>query len=241
MDLTTGLIENEAEIGLKSFHSYAVFGTIEASGKRMFLVKNTLPLLSPKLKYSWQDTNNWTEELKLACSYASYSEWGQRIFWTDIESIVENFEYLDINWNPERLAYRKTIWDSIPITSIINDKINLTQSPQYTVEFTPLPGDVLPETIFYVILTKLHTKEENLGPSQTPVSIFGEDLIGISMYLNDRYSKLITSEGAINELELTSETLRAFKFVIPKEIYTSGRHFNLVIRTHMRARDLYYK
>jgi len=241
MVVSTGLVENEEIVGLKSFHSYAVFGTMEVEGKQMFLLKNTYPMYTPKLKYSWGDNANWTEELKTACSYNSYVEWDSRIFWTDIESLIENFDYLDINWNPAKLAYRQTVWDFIKGSSIENDRINLTHVPQYTLEFQPGPGDIYPSVYFYVVLNKLHTKEEPLIAEETPSSLIGEDLIGISLFFNDRYVKISSAEGALNELGLTADTSKAYRFIISKDMLIGGRHLNLAMRTFLRTRDLYYR
>lgn len=241
MVVTTGLIENEETVGLKSFHSYAVFGTVEAAGKQMFLLKNTFATLAPKLRYSWEDSTNWTEELRKACSYYSYAEWGSRIFWTDIESLVENFDYLDINWNPGKLAYRKTVWDFVKVSSLADDRVNLTHAPQYTLEFQPGPADIYPSVYFYIILSKLHTKEEPLGAGETPTSLLGEDLVGVSLFFNERYMKVSSAEGALNELELTSSTQKAYKFVLPRDMLIGGRHLNLVIRTFLRSRDMFYR
>jgi hypothetical protein len=241
MVVSTGLVENEGAVGLKSFHSYAVFGTLEVEGKQMFLLKNTCPVYTPKLKYSWGDSANWTEEVRKACSYYSYAEWGSRIFWTDIESLIENFDYLDINWNPAKLAYRKTVWDFIKGSAIVDDRVNLTHAPQYTLEFQLGLGDIYPSVYFFVVLTKLHTKEEPLIAGETPSSLIGEDLLGVSLFFNDRYMKVSSTEGALSELELTPDTSKAYKFIIPKDMLIGGRHLNLVVRTFLRTRDLFYR
>jgi len=241
MVLTTGYIENEESVGLKSFHSYAVFGLLDHKGTKMFLLKNTSPQLTYKQKYCWGDELFWTEDLKKAACYSQYNEWGSRLFWTDLSTVMIYFDYLDINWNPKKLVNRPEIWGMIKESEITNDKFNILRSPQYSIEMFSGVSDMHPNYVLYAIISKIHTKEDNLINDEVPASILGEDFIGLSLYANDRYAKIPYADMAINELDLSSDTVKAYKFEFPKESFGDRKVFNLAVRTHMRKHNLYYQ
>lgn len=62
-------------------------------------------------KFSTNDNVNWTPELKRFFHYDDLASSDNGIFWIDIDSVCDNFESLDINWNPELLAYSKSFFD----------------------------------------------------------------------------------------------------------------------------------
>ena len=236
MILSTGQILKEEEVGLKSYHTYAVFQMFECDGKKMFLIKNTYPKLEWKQRYSYADKASWTETLK---RYYTYKDQGPDYFYTDLETIISCFEYIDINWNPQKLAHRQTVWGTLKSEDIINDQFNLLQSPQYVLEFQP--DTVYKDVNFYAIVTKMHTVDEPLENGEILTSLLGEDLIGLNAYGNDKYSKVPYTENSWNNLGLSSDTQQTIKLVIPNEAFAYKRYINLVLRTLLRKRSLNYR
>jgi calpain-7 len=57
------------------------------------------------------DKVSWTPELKQVFHYDTLNKEDNGIFWIDFESVCKYFDSLDINWNPELLVYRKSIFD----------------------------------------------------------------------------------------------------------------------------------
>jgi len=74
------------------------------------LVKNPWGHTRWKGKYSYEDTRSWTPQLKQLFGYNNLKE-DKGVFWIDFDSVVQWFDHLDLNWNPELLIYRKSFFD----------------------------------------------------------------------------------------------------------------------------------
>lgn len=102
---TGKLTEREQkELGLVSEHDYAILDMKESKGRRQILVKNPwagADTVYPALFAEPEPANN----------LASLSPGS---FWMDCEKVLQNFENLYLNWNPELFAYQEDIhftWD----------------------------------------------------------------------------------------------------------------------------------
>ncbi len=239
--LSTGAVKDESEVGLKSFCSYAVLETLESGPHKLFLVKNTRLELKWSGAYSWEDPVNWSKELKAAAGYDSLLQRKDRLFWIDLDSVFEYFDYIDINWRPNLLTRRRNVWDMHPLKDMCDDKFNLLQSPQYSLDFNLTPMDTLPEVVLYAIVTKLHTKDEPLVAGDLPESAMGEDLIGLSAFENDKYGKVVYNDYPLSENDLTTDEIKAYRFTIPRDKLFQKHYINVALRQFIRRRDLYYK
>lgn len=64
MTIGTGFIENEDKVGLVSNHAYGVFEALEYKGIKLLMVKNPWGHFSWKGRFSVDDEESWTKELK---------------------------------------------------------------------------------------------------------------------------------------------------------------------------------
>lgn len=76
---------------------------MEYKGIKMLIVKNPWGESSWKGKWSVDDSNSWTPELKEKFAYHTLKEKDKGIFWIDWDSLCDNFDSLFINWNPDLL------------------------------------------------------------------------------------------------------------------------------------------
>lgn len=103
LTLGTGKL-TEAEqtgLGLVSEHDYAVLDMKEVHGRRRFFLKN--PWAGAELEQNHIELKP-PDELSLSPG----------TFWMDCDHVLQNFENLYLNWNPELFRYREDIhftWD----------------------------------------------------------------------------------------------------------------------------------
>ena len=99
------------------------------------LVKNPWGRFTWNGRYSIKDNKNWNQELKDHLHYDDLKAKSQGIFWIDFDSVVEWFDSMDINWNPELLIYRKSVYDMWKAYDMMNDSFNLSHNPQFCLKF----------------------------------------------------------------------------------------------------------
>eukprot|EP00830_Metopus_es_P003775 TRINITY_DN13506_c0_g1_i1.p1 TRINITY_DN13506_c0_g1~~TRINITY_DN13506_c0_g1_i1.p1 ORF type:complete len:778 (+),score=93.28 TRINITY_DN13506_c0_g1_i1:1-2334(+) len=228
--ISTGQVEDEEKIGLKGNHAYAVLEVIQEGGVHIMLVKNPWGNFRWNGKYSTSDTLNWNEPLKKKLHFYDLAEYDNGIFWIDFDSVIENFDNLDINWNPSLLVYRRSVWDMWNAANLGNDEYNLLRNPQYAIEFNLKSEEKSPEILLWAILTKIPLPEEE--------SLSSEDYVGLSAFENDKFAKIVYDERSVNDLVLTNGQHYLFKTTIPKEILYLKRFLCLVVRHHKRKLTL---
>ena len=231
--ISTGDIDNEEKIGLKSNHAYAVLEVIEMNGIRILLVKNPWGKFRWTGKFSTEDKLNWTEPLKKSLHYYELEKKDTGIFWIDFDSVVDNFDVMDINWNPEPLIYRNNIWDIWDCAKLDKSDYNLFTNPQYAIEFSINPMDNTTEVLCWIILTKIPLPDEATWSC--------DDFMGLSAYMNQNFGKISYDENAINELKLTNSNHYLLKAVISKDNLLLSKYVNLVLRQHYKTGTFQYK
>lgn len=107
----TGLIPDEDNVGLVSNHAYGVLEIYEYENHKIMLVKNPWGHFRWNGKFSTVDKVSWTPLMKKVLHYDDLNQNDNGIFWIDFDSVLEFYESLDINWNPELLIYRKSFFD----------------------------------------------------------------------------------------------------------------------------------
>ncbi len=240
--LSTAAVKED--VGLRSFCCYAILEAVECGTQRLLLLRNTSTETKWSGAYSWDDPISWTEETKKATGYESGIQRRDRLFWIPLDSVFEYFQYIDINWRPNLLTRRRNVWDVFPVKEMCDDRYNLLQSPQYSLEFNLTPADTLPEVVLCAIVTKLHTKDESLVAGDLPESALGEDLIGLSVFEDEKCSacsKVIYSDYPLNECEMTTDDVRAYRFVIPRDKLLASRYINVALKHFIKRGDLYYR
>ena len=230
--ISTGEIQNEEKIGLKSNHAYAVLEVVEEGGVRVMLVKNPWGSFRWTGRFSTNDTLNWTEPLKKRLHFYDLAQHDNGIFWIDLDSVVEQFDVMDINWNPALLIYRKSVWDMWPAANIVNEEYNLLLNPQYAIEFLFNPAEKGGEVLCWAILTKI---------PDTAESSLSDDYIGLSAYENDKCSRIFYDDFSLNELVLTNSQHYLYKAVFLKDRLMLRKFINIVVRQHMRKTDLNFR
>jgi hypothetical protein len=60
----------------------------------------------------------------------------------DFDSVVNWFEGIDINWNPDLLLYRKSYFDYWSVADMLkyDSRISLKENPQYFIKFCQQEG-----------------------------------------------------------------------------------------------------
>ena len=104
----TGLISDEDSVGLVGHHAYGVLEVVEHRGLRMLLIKNPWGHFRWKGRFCYGDSS-WTPELKQALGYDNFRE-DKGVFWMDFASVIKWFDCIDLNWNPELLQNRRSIF-----------------------------------------------------------------------------------------------------------------------------------
>ena len=116
--LGTGTIANEEQVGLIGTHAYGVLEVTETCGYRLLLVKNPWGHTSWKGKFSYGDTKTWTPQLKQALGYENFSE-DKGVFWISFDAVLQWFDSLDINWNPNLLPNKKMFFDRWSVADMV--------------------------------------------------------------------------------------------------------------------------
>uniref|UniRef100_A0A0K2TNJ9 Calpain catalytic domain-containing protein n=1 Tax=Lepeophtheirus salmonis TaxID=72036 RepID=A0A0K2TNJ9_LEPSM len=130
--------------GLVQKHAYAMLDVREVNGVKLFLVKNPWAHLRWRGNYSEIDNRNWTRELKAALNYnpESAANFDNGVFWIDFDSVLEFFEVIYMNWNPNLFKFSYSIhqsWDAG--VGPVKDMFYFSNNPQYLLELTaPGPG-----------------------------------------------------------------------------------------------------
>ena len=230
--ISTGEVPCEDDIGLKGNHAYAVLEVIEEGGVHILLVKNPWGNFRWHGKYSTDDRLNWTEELKKKLHFYDLEQYDNGIFWIDFDSVIEYFENIDINWNPAPLIYRQSVWDMWSSANMSTGHSNLFLNPQFAVEFKLDPADTSSDFVIWGILTKIPDTQE---------STEDEDYIGLTAYENNAFTKILYSEAPINPTVLTNSQHYLFKSVIAKQSLKKNKYITLVVRQHMRTKDLCFR
>ena len=158
MTCGTGPIEDEDAIGLASCHAYAILEVLEACGQKMLLVKNPWGHFRYKGKFSVDDKKNWTPQMKSAFNFKQLAANDNGIFWVDLDTFVQIFDHLCINWNPQLLTYRKSFFDLWKAADMSQQSfISIKKNPQYQLNYrsqTPQNGKI----ISWIAVTKLLIK-----------------------------------------------------------------------------------
>lgn len=232
--ISTGDIQDEEKLGLKSNHAYAVLEVLQEGGIHIMLVKNPWGNFRWSGKFSTEDTLNWTEALKTRLHFYDLEKKDNGIFWIDFDSVCDNFENMDINWNPALLVYRKSVWDMWEFANMGQDEYNILQNPQFGLEFIMDPTDPVKEIVCWAILTKMPDADE---------SNISDDYIGLSAYENRKFGRLAYDDKSINELVLTNSQHYLFKGIFNKDtILSKGNRFiNLVVRQYLRKANLKFR
>lgn len=103
--------ESEEKLGLVSSHAYAILEIKEYKGLKMLMVKNPWGHKRYKGKFSFEDLESWTTELRREFGYNKVSAEDYGMFWIDLDTFCEAFENLYINWNPKLLMYSRSFFD----------------------------------------------------------------------------------------------------------------------------------
>lgn len=151
----TGKIVNEEGVGLKSNHAYGVLEILEEAGIRLMLVKNPWGNFRWNGKWSTDDTINWTEDFKRKFHYNDLKVHDNGIFWIELESVARYFDFMDINWNPAVLIYRKSVFDMWKAADMVSDDVNLSKNPQYVLDFTSEQASE--SSLSWIIISKMHS------------------------------------------------------------------------------------
>lgn len=189
--LTVGtgkLTETEQKgFGLVSQHDYAILDMKESRGRRQFLVKNP-----------------WAEE-DSGANYAGvqYQSAGQQndassltpgSFWMDCEKVLQIFENLYLNWNPEIFNYREDIHFTWDLSTQRGTPGCFVKNPQFSV--STHSGGV----IWLLLGRHFRTDESHTLPSSTRSSQETEELGFISIYVFSGDGRRVAlTDGALHQ------------------------------------------
>ncbi|KAK4945235.1 cysteine protease, partial [Elasticomyces elasticus] len=215
MTMGTGKISNhmERQVGLAGEHDYAILGLREIGDHKLILIKN--PWCEGT---SWRGTINLTPESDAGQSDSvtppeldddgegpmtarqllnSNDQLTPGTFWMDLNSVVQHFESIYLNWNPGLFTHREDLhfsWDLSPPSAFSSHRTNSFSShPQFAIS-TEKGGTL------WVLLCR-HFQN---APSTSDSSTIGAgrhevELTGfISLYaFDDDGKRVYLSDGAI--------------------------------------------
>lgn len=189
--LTVGtgkLTESEQDgLGLVSEHDYAILDMKESMGRRQFLVKN--PWAGAEADVRHQDINisprrRNQDHLPTSSSPGS--------FWIECDNVLQNFDNLYLNWNPELFEYREDIhftWD-LSSRSVAGCFV---KNPQFAVS-TDTGG-----TVWLLLGKHLMGNEPYQSQTHTDSSAKDEEVGFVSIYVFKADGKRVyLSDGAIH-------------------------------------------
>lgn len=142
----------EREIGLAGEHDYAVLDMREVDGQKLMLIKNpwcegtSWRGSTPKLNASGEGNltadNHDDDDDPLPSSrdlLNADAQLSPGTFWMDLNSILQHFESIYLNWNPGLFKYRQDLhfrWDLSPNTPAAASRgrySSLSNNPQFSV------------------------------------------------------------------------------------------------------------
>ncbi|KAF5856093.1 cysteine protease [Aspergillus alliaceus] len=126
---TGELTEREQiELGLVSEHDYAILDMKESKGRRQLLVKN--PWAGEDTAPGYNGNGSITESRILPHNPPSFAP---GTFWMDCEKLLQHFEHLYLNWNPEIFKYREDVHFTWELSSRRGVAGCFVNNPQFAV------------------------------------------------------------------------------------------------------------
>ena len=188
----TGFIQDEERVGLVSNHAYGVLEIFEYNNLRILLVKNPWGHFRWNGKFSTNDKVNWTPELKRIFHYEDLASSDNGIFWIDFDSMYDNFESLDINWNPELLVYQKSFFDIWKVAEMShNSSFSIKQNPQYCIQFKGDPVQASYGIIHvWVVICKMLIAQDGQDEEEEKA----KDYIALHCYPNSRHGQKVLED-----------------------------------------------
>lgn len=171
--LTVGtgkLTETEQKgFGLVSEHDYAILDMTNSRGRRQFLVKNPWAEEGSGARYPGLQYSSTDRQKDASLTPGS--------FWMDCEKVLQIFENLYLNWNPELFKHREDIHFTWDLSSQRGTQGCFVTNPQFSVS-THHGG------VIWLLLGKhFRTNEGNASSSPTDSSQEKEETGFISIYV----------------------------------------------------------
>ena len=226
--ISTGDLKNEDALGLCGGHAYGVLRSVECDGERMLMIKNPWGKYVWKGKYS-KPNSLWTPNLRKACNYEETSKL-EGIFWIDYQSVIENFEAITYNWNPELLRFKKQcigLWEAKEFPE--DDESDATNTPQYLVRFnqeSSQSNDIICWVIFSVL-----EKQTDVDDGFHAIHVFLQNNCNQMPMLSKPFIKGVYSN---RKCTLTYISLSM------NELLATGNIIKLMVSETMKKSDLPY-
>ncbi|CAD0031184.1 unnamed protein product [Aureobasidium pullulans] len=184
----TGKISNRTEraIGLAGEHDYAVLDMREVDGQKLMLVKNPwCEGMSWKGSIPRSPVDNEGEEDEEVLPSSrdllnSDDELTPGTFWMDLNSVMQYFESIYLNWNPGLFSYRQDIhfaWD-LSASSPSSKFKSFGNHQQFRMSVAS------PGTAWLLLNRHFKDGKENVHPSEY-ISLYMFDNHGAKVYLSD--------------------------------------------------------
>ncbi|THZ79893.1 cysteine proteinase [Aureobasidium pullulans] len=184
----TGKISNRTEraIGLAGEHDYAVLDMREVDGQKLMLVKNPwCEGMSWKGSIPRSPVDNEGEEDEEVLPSSrdllnSDDELTPGTFWMDLNSVMQYFESIYLNWNPGLFSYRQDIhfaWD-LSASSPSSKFKSFGNHQQFRMSVAS------PGTAWLLLNRHFKDDKENVHPSEY-ISLYVFDNYGAKVYLSD--------------------------------------------------------
>ncbi|CAC9887599.1 unnamed protein product [Aureobasidium pullulans] len=184
----TGKISNRTEraIGLAGEHDYAVLDMREVDGQKLMLVKNPwCEGMSWKGSIPRSPVDNEGEEDEEVLPSSrdllnSDDELTPGTFWMDLNSVMQYFESIYLNWNPGLFSYRQDIhfaWD-LSASSPSSKFKSFGNHQQFRMSVAS------PGTAWLLLNRHFKDGKENVHPSEY-ISLYVFDNYGAKVYLSD--------------------------------------------------------
>lgn len=125
--LGTGKLTEQAEIdsGLAGEHDYAVLDLKEEMGRRVLLIKN------PWLNATAYKDHRLVGSPEMPSSASSDSDLAPGCFWMELGDVMQHFESMYLNWNPNFFDHRRDIHFIWNLSEGHNPVGSIMDSPQF--------------------------------------------------------------------------------------------------------------
>jgi len=215
--------EDEKNCGLVSSHAYAILRVEHINGNKLLLLKNPWACRSWTGKFSSTDAISWTKDLTKALNYdpASASRLDNGLFWIDWDSLLNHFDSLYINWNPELFQHLSTIhsmWSKD--IGPIEDRIDMGMNPQYRLELSSA------DTV-WVLLSKHLTTVKELDP---------DDFITVHVYSKSSGDRIFYPHDAM----ISGTYMNSPHYLVKIDVTDPESLLTLVVSQVKKTHDLYF-
>ena len=232
--VATGYLpEREAErAGLVPTHAYAVLDVRDVCGHKLLLLKNPWSHVRWKGRFSPEDDESWTPELKRALRYdrVGAMQFDNGIFWIDFKTVLHYFDSLYLNWNRDLFQHHAATHRHWPAAvGPRKDTTTLGYDPQYHIH-VKAPRSNGKSSAVWLLLTRHVTVKEQEEKDDMFMALHVYNEGGSRIFYPSKPMKRGTytnNPHSLLRFDVPAGTSRSYTIVVSQYEKTSNVNFTL--------------